>query len=174
MNMRKMFLLVAMISVAAGRCVAQEKPGSDSSAMHSHHDAVNRRGDEVMGFSHEKTTHHFRLYHDGGAIEVQANDPKDTASRDEIRSHLAHIAGKFAAGDFNAPMLIHSRVPPGVPTLKRMKDAVTYQFKETERGGTVRITTQDAEALKAVHDFLRFQINDHQTGDSLEVTEPQR
>jgi hypothetical protein len=30
-----------------------------------------------MGFSHDKTTHHFRLYPDGGAIEVTADDPND-------------------------------------------------------------------------------------------------
>ena len=31
-----------------------------------------KRGDHVMGFSDEKTTHHLRLYRDGGAIEVTA------------------------------------------------------------------------------------------------------
>ena len=51
-----------------------------------------------MGFSHEQTTHHFRLYADWSAIEMTANDPKDTESSDQIRMHLAHIAGMFAAG----------------------------------------------------------------------------
>ena len=56
-------------------------------AQDAHHAAVDQRGDQVMGFSHEKTTHHFRLYSDGGAIEVVTKDPKDTASRDQIRTH---------------------------------------------------------------------------------------
>ena len=63
-----------------------------------HHTAVDERGDHVMGFQHEKTSHHFRLTPSGGAIEVSANDPADTASRDAIRTHLAHIAGKFSEG----------------------------------------------------------------------------
>jgi hypothetical protein len=134
-------------------------------AQDVHHDSVDKRGDHVMGFSHEKTTHHFRLYKDGGAIEVTANDAKDTASRDQIQMHLAHIARMFANGDFNAPMLVHDRVPPGVAVLERLKDEVKYEFQRTERGGTVRITTASAEALKAVHDFLKFQIEDHRTGD---------
>jgi hypothetical protein len=134
-----------------------------------HHAAVNERGDHVMGFSHEKTTHHFRLYADGGAIEVAANDPKDSASRDQIRMHLGHIAQMFAAGDFNAPMLIHDQVPPGVPTLQKLKADITFKFDKTEQGGRVRITTKNPEALKAVHEFLRFQISDHQTGDSTAV-----
>jgi len=43
---------------------------------------VNMHGDEQMGFSHEKTTHHFELNYDGGAIDVRANDVRDTESRD--------------------------------------------------------------------------------------------
>src|SRR6266567_399604 len=86
-----------------------------------HHAGVHQRGDQVMGFSHEKTTHHFRLYKDGGAIEVTANDAKDTASRDQIQIHLSHIAGMFADGNFKAPMLIHEVTPPGVPALQRLK-----------------------------------------------------
>jgi hypothetical protein len=80
----------------------QQKP----SAEDQHHKGVVQRGDEVMEFSHEKTTHHFRVRPDGGAIEVEANKLEDTESRDAIRVHLAHIAKMFAAGDFSAPMLI--------------------------------------------------------------------
>ena len=58
--------------------------GAAAPAQETHPDGVARRGDRVMGFSHDKTTHHFRLFSGGGAIEVTANDPKDTASRDQI------------------------------------------------------------------------------------------
>jgi len=138
-------------------------------AQDAHHGAVDKRGDHVMGFSHEKTTHHFRLYKDGGAIEVTANDAKDTESRDQIRMHLSHIAKMFASGDFNAPMLIHDRVPPGVPVMQKLKSEIKYEFQETDRGGVVRITTSNEEAVKAVHEFLRFQIDDHGTGDAKDV-----
>jgi hypothetical protein len=37
-------------------------------------------------------------------------------------------------------------------------------------GGRIRIATESREALAAVHDFLRFQIKDHQTGDPLTVS----
>jgi hypothetical protein len=138
-------------------------------AQDAHHGAVDKRGDHVMGFSHEKTTHHFRPYKDGGAIEVTANDAKDTESRDQIRMHLSHIAKMFASGDFNAPMLIHDRVPPGVPVMQKLKSEIKYEFQETDRGGVVRITTSNEEAVKAVHEFLRFQIDDHGTGDAKDV-----
>lgn len=144
----------------------QQKPSADE----GHHQGVVKRGDQVMGFSHEKTTHHFRLYPDGGAIEAEAHDAKDSASGDEIRSHFGHIAKLLAEGDFSAPTLIHAQNPPGAETMKRLRNAIEYQLESTEKGARIRITTKDAEALRAVHEFLRFQIADHQTGDSTEMT----
>ena len=147
-------------------------PFAGLASQDEHHNGVNARGDQVMGFSHEKTRHHFRLYKDGGAIDVEANDPKDWATRDQIRTHLAHIAQMFAAGDFHAPMLIHSQVPPGVPTLEKLRAEVAYKFEKTERGGKVIIRTSNTEALDAVHAFLRFQISDHQSGTDIPVCVP--
>ena len=144
----------------------QQKPAPDE----HHHEGVVQRGDEVMGFSHEKTTHHFRLYADGGAIEAEAKDAQDTASRDAIRSHFGHIVTMFAAGNFSAPMLIHAQNPPGTEEMKRLREKIHYSLENTEQGGRIRIITKDAEALRAVHEFLRFQIKDHQTGDTTEIT----
>jgi hypothetical protein len=143
------------------------QPMSDMTDMQDQ--KMNERGDHVMGFDHTKTTHHFRLLADGGSIEVLANSPQDTDSRDQIRMHLGHIAKMFAAGNFNAPMLIHDQVPPGVPTMQKLKSDIQYKFEEIERGARVRISTNSPEALQAIYDFLRFQIKEHKTGDSFEV-----
>ena len=123
-----------------------------------------------MGFSHDKTTHHFRLYKDGGSIEALANHPGDAASRQEIRQHLQHIAGMFKSGDFNAPMLIHARTPPGVPTMKKLRNQIEYRVEETPKGARVRVSSENSKAVAAIHDFLRFQIQDHQTGDSMTIS----
>jgi hypothetical protein len=140
-----------------------------SPSPEDHFGGVNARGDQGMGFSHEKTTHHFHLLADGGAIEIQSNEPTDAAAQDAIRQHLAMIAVKFSQGDFAIPMFIHARVPPGVETMKRLKSKITYAAENTPHGAQLRITTHDAQALVAIHSFLRFQIEDHQTGDSLQV-----
>jgi hypothetical protein len=150
----------------------QDKPAPQQKAVQTdeRHQGVVERGNHVMGFSHDKTVHHFLLFADGGAIEVQAVDAQDTASRDAIRSHFTHIAKMFATGDFTAPMLIHMQNPPGTAEMKRLRQAIQYKLENTEHGGRIRITTKNAEALEAVHTFLRFQIADHQTGDSNEVS----
>jgi hypothetical protein len=63
-------------------------------------------------------------------------------------------------------MLVHDRKDvPGTKDLARLKDKVTYAYVETRAGGRVDIVTSDKEALAAVHAFLRFQIEDHHTGD---------
>ena len=148
----------------------------DPSAMHNmemgerHYDQVNKRGDVAMGFSHMKTRHHFRLSPSGGSIEVQADDPNDTASRDQIRRHLEQLPQAFKEGNFSAPMETHGRVPPGVPTMQQLRSQINYQYVQTKRGGKVLISTADPKALEAVHQFLRFQIQDHRTGDPANIT----
>jgi len=98
----------------------------------------------------------------------KGNEPTDAASQEAIREHLAMIAVKFAQGDFDIPMFIHATVPPGVETMKRLIDKIIYQAENTTQGAQLRITTHDTQALSAIHSFLRFQIREHQTGDSLE------
>jgi len=144
-------------------------PQDKAPAQDPHRQAVAERGDHVMGFPHDKATHHFRLYPDGGAIEVESNAAQDIATRDEIRSHFAHIVKMFAAGNFSAPMLIHEQNPPGADVMKQLKAKIKYEFGENERGAFIRISTSDADALKAIHEFLRFQIREHMTGDPLDA-----
>ena len=161
------------LAVFIANAQQQEKKSPPAQPMSSMSDMqdekMNERGDHVMGFDHTKTTHHFRLLADGGSIEVGANSPQDTEAREQIRMHLGHIAKMFAAGNFKAPMLIHDQVPPGVPTMQRLKSDIQYKFEETEQGARIRISTISPEALQAVYDFLRFQIKEHKTGDTLEV-----
>ena len=131
---------------------------------------MQHRGQMVMGFDQTKTTHHFSLYEDGGAIDISVNDPADTINRDAIRAHLPHIAQMFGAGNFEAPMEVHAQQVPGTAEMAKLKDRLTFKYIETPRGGRVDVVTTDKDALAAVHAFLKFQIADHKTGDSTRVT----
>jgi hypothetical protein len=164
MKIINLFFLLIFCPVYVSAIAQQSSPGNQDDFA-----GVNTRGDQRMGFSHEKTTHHFHLLANGGAIEIQSNEPTDAATQEAVRQHLAMIAVKFSQGDFAIPMFIHATVPPGVETMKQLKNKITYEAENTVGGAQLRIATQDAEALTAIHNFLRFQIQDHQTGDSLEV-----
>ncbi len=158
-------VLFACLLFAAVVVPSQNAPTTPQKAVDPHAAGVDTRGDRAMGFSHDATAHHFTLLRDGGVIEVEAKTDSDRTSRDEIRGHLAHIIAMFRAGNFEMPMFIHDRTPPGVPVLKEKRNSIRYTYERTHRGGRVRIETHDPDALKAVHEFLKFQIEDHRTGD---------
>jgi len=163
---------LSLIALILATAVAAAALAGEPDAGHTH--GVNVRGDHAMGFSHMKATHHFRLLPDGGMIEVTANDLADSVSREAIRAHLSHAAEMFASGDFSTPMRIHDRVPPGAADMQRLKDQIRYAYQPVDNGGRVRISTRNARALVAIHEFLRFQITDHKSGDPLEVVDAAR
>jgi hypothetical protein len=152
-------LLLAIFALAALTASAQ--------TGHTHHD-MEDRGNQGMGFAQDKTTHHFLLRKDGGAIQVTANSAGDKASIEHIRMHLGHIRAAFQAGDFNIPGFVHDQTPPGVRAMVKLKDHIHYPYEEIAQGGRVIIDTKNAEAVAAVQSFLRFQITEHKTGDPLE------
>src|SRR5579862_337796 len=171
----KHFVLALLLSLFASPILAQEAKPDDTMKdcpMHDQHTAhqatVEKNGDEAMGFPHDKTMHHFRLLPDGGAIEVTANNGKNAPNVQAIRSHLTHIVAMFTNGDFSIPMFVHSQVPPGVNEMKDRRAEISYSFEELPDGGKVRISTRNHDALNAIHDFLTFQIEDHQTGDKFD------
>ena len=122
--------------------------------------------EHVMGFSQSASKHTFRLLADGGAIEVRS---ADAATLKAIRAHLQMIAKEFAAGDFAKPLAVHDEMPDGAAAMKELRGEIRYAYSEIESGGRVRITTNNSRALEAVHQFLRFQIREHKTGDSIDV-----
>jgi hypothetical protein len=161
--------VVCVTGAAAQQSSTEQKGDKQSSPalcpMHDAHSQMNERGERGMGFSQTATTHHFLLNPNGGVILVEVNDPADTASRNNIRLHLNHIAQAFQNGDFDIPMFVHDTVPPGVPEMKQLRKNIRYAFEETPNGGRVIISSSDKGALAAIHEFLRFQIEEHKTGD---------
>ena len=147
---------------------AQHMTQQGQAAMQHDHD-MEHRGNQGMGFAQDKTTHHFFLGKDGGAIQVTANSADDKTSIEQIRHHLEHLSHAFQSGDFSTPMFIHDQTPPGVPVMIKMKDQIRYKYEEVANGGRVVISSANPEAVSAVQEFLRFQIKEHKTGDRLDA-----
>ena len=126
--------------------------------------AVDHRHDS-FGFSHAESRHSFKIAKDGGAIELTGADDATVA---KIRGHLREIADAFQKNDFATPAFVHDRTPAGVGAMQRLHDAIVYKYEEMPHGARVRMTTKSQEAVDAIHEFLRFQIVEHRTGDPLE------
>jgi hypothetical protein len=171
-------LFVALLTMLGGRLIdaAGQHPLMPPGMSHENHFAqmqrdaeMKKRGGAAMGFDQDAVVHHFALTPAGGAIQVEVRNQSDETNRQAIRTHLRQIATAFSSGDFEAPFMTHGEVPSGVATLQRLKNTLTYTFNETPNGGLIRIATTNAESVSAIHEFLRYQIREHHTGDPLIV-----
>ncbi len=171
-----MMLRPLLFALATWTAASAQHPPMPAGTPHEEHqrqmqrDAdLKTRGAAAMGFDQDETRHHFRLLATGGAIEVVVTDPADSATLDRVRTHLKQIADEFGRGEFGRPFATHGEIPPGVPTLSDRRKRVMYAYEDVPAGGRVRIATSDSKALAAVHAFLRYQIREHATGDSLAI-----
>lgn len=149
--------------------VMEKCPMMQGAASQYSHSEMNARGEKGMGFSQTATQHHFFLTANGGAIQVQVKDASDEVNLKAIRTHLKHIGQAFASGDFDIPMFVHDTTPPGVAEMKQLRNEIHYSFEQLPNGGRVVIDSGNQAAVDAIHQFLRFQIREHETGDSMGV-----
>ena len=159
----------AVLVLAAGAALAMDPATCPMHEQHMKHGAeVDRRHDTLVP-SHETTRHTFRVLENGGAIELRAKDPAAGETVDAVRAHLREIAAQFSRNDFSTPAFVHGRQPAGIADMQRLHASIAFRYEDVERGGRVRITTSDRDALSAIHDFMKFQIIEHRTGDSPKV-----
>jgi hypothetical protein len=135
-----------------------------------HGAGVDARHDSLVA-SHETTRHSFRLFRDGGAIELRATDQADQPTIDGVRVHLKDIAAQFKKNDFSTPAFVHGREPAGVAGMKRLHDAIRFRYETVDGGGRIRMTTANDDALASIHDFLKFQVVEHRTSNTGVVEE---
>ena len=154
-----------LLPLALAACAsAAEQPAHAAGAHDAGFAEMQTRGATAMGVDQYTSTHLFDDLDDGGRIELQ-RDVEDPAGIATIRAHLKEIAVSFAKGDFKTPAFVHGRDDvPGTAVMAAKHTAITYTYRDLPRGGEVRIVTQDAEALHAIHQFLAFQRSDHQAG----------
>ncbi len=171
--------LILILAAAALPGVLAAQQGHDHHAGHAAHHAshaqhaqtppdsafaaLQARGRQAMGVDQYTSTHRFDALPDGGRIELQrdGDDPEGVAT---IRAHLRAIAGAFARDDFGTPAVVHAQPVPGTEVMAARRANIRYEYRDLPRGGEVRITTADAEALRAIHAFMAFQRGDHRAG----------
>jgi hypothetical protein len=160
------FLIGAALGLPTSASAHDPVPGQQPD---SHHHGVLERGEQRMGFDQQTTLHNFVLMSDGGLVRVQAKSPRDHAAIQQIRGHLREIRNEFAKGNFEAPEFIHAKTPPGVSVMQQQKASIRYSYRIIAGGAELRISSKHANVVAAIHEFLKFQITDHNTGDSLQV-----
>lgn len=122
---------------------------------------VQARGAVAMGVNQYSSSHVFEPLADGGRVELQRN-AADSAGAAQIRRHMAEIASRFAAGDFRLPGFVHAQQVPGTEVMIRKRGAIRYVVESLPRGAALRLRSDDPAAVRAIHEFLAFQREDHQ------------
>lgn len=156
---RTIVLAMAALALPAALAAQQPEPAPHDTSFA----AMQRRGARAMGVDQYTSTHRFDSLADGGRIELQ-RDVADSAGVEQIRRHLRAIAAAFASGDFGTPAFVHLRQVPGTETMAAKRASITYAYHDLPRGGELRITTADPEAVRAIHDFMAFQRGEHHAG----------
>ena len=155
------------IDFATALCIASvacAKGKTSAAANDSAFAALQQRGETAMRVDQYTSQHVFEPLPDGGRIVLQRKE-KDPGGEQTIRAHMRTIAAAFSRGDFALPGFVHAMTDvPGTATMKRLHDEVTYTPRDIAGGGEVRISTKNAEAIAAIHDFLAFQRMDHRAG----------
>jgi hypothetical protein len=135
------------------------RTGEDSSFA-----ALQQRGGEAMGVDQYASAHVFEALPDGGRIVLQMKE-EDATGESVIRDHMRDIARAFTRGDFAIPGRVHATANvPGTGAMSRLRREISYEPRDLERGGEVRITTRNPDGVAAIHEFLAFQRQDHRAG----------
>jgi hypothetical protein len=173
-NMKKLIVVSIAWMALSGAAVSAQQHVMPPGMSHEEHlrllakdDALKQRGALAMGFDQDASVHHFLLQPNGGTIAVASKDTANAELIAQIRAHFRDIADAFQKGVFEKPVATHEEMPPGAKTMADRKEKITYSYVERPDGATVVIETRDRRARKAIHDFLRYQIVEHKTGDPL-------
>jgi len=104
----------------------------------------------IGGAEFERSSKRILLDKQGGMIEIQTTHPDDKQTRDAVRQQLQEEARTGIAFDS--------------PAVQQHKKEIQYRYENTPRGGRIRITARNREALVAIQDFLRSQMSNGARG----------
>jgi hypothetical protein len=127
--------------------------------------ALLTRATRVSGVDSERVNRHFYVLKNGGAVEITAKDANDDATIKAIQTYLKKESDLWMKGNFDNIAAVYGRAPEATTQLKKLRDNVTYAVVPEENGAVVRMLTINPMAKSAIHDYLRFQIDQLKTGD---------
>ncbi|UGY94280.1 aspartate carbamoyltransferase [Streptomyces gobiensis] len=153
---------VAVIGVAVAVALVAGGSQQDSGDRQTDRQkAVAERGQSVMPFDLEQTTHRFTPTATGGIQDVVADQRGDAEQVDLIRAHLRKEAQAFSRGDFSDPSRIHGADMPGLAELQDGYDRFEVRYEERADGATLTYATDDSALVDALHSWFEAQLGDH-------------
>jgi hypothetical protein len=131
---------------------------------------LNSRFSKALGTDASRIVQHYYLVKNGGVIEFTAKDPNDTTTISALQKYIDTQKDLFEKGKNDPDADVHGKVPDGVPILRKLRNEITFFAVKNDDGAALRMFSVNHQARQAIQNFLKFQINEHKTGDPL-VTE---
>ena len=152
----RLSIMTLVLAVGVGSSLAAQSPTKPDTAFAS----MQQRGKQAMGVDQYTSTHKFDSSPTGGRIELQ-RDNDDSTGVATIRAHIRDIARAFKSGDFSTPAFVHMQAVPGTKEMAALRSKISYEVRDLPRGAELNITTADATAINAIHQFMAFQRGEH-------------
>lgn len=157
-----LLVLTACTSTRTGETSGAEHRRRDA-ARDTSFAAVQARGAVAMGVDQYTSTHVFEPLPDGGRIALQC-DTADSAGTARIREHMRALRAAFSQGDFRLPGFVHDRAVPGTAVMAARRTLIVSEVESLPRGAALRLRSSDTSVVRAMHEFLAFQRQDHHAG----------
>jgi len=81
----------------------------------------------------------------GGGYEVRVTDPKDSRTVGAVQEELRKAA--------------EDQTKASTPAMQEHQQEIIYRYEQTNRGGRLRIETKSPDALRAIQNYLRSQMD---------------
>ncbi len=157
MKHRWFALIVGFSFLIASVAVAQTTPTAAD---------ANARLARVVGVIPDSIVLHYYLVKNGGVIEITTKQPDDTATANAIMKYLESQKDLFDKGKNDSDNDVHGQMPAGLLTMKKLKNDITFNAVRQDNGGVLRIFSVNEQARQAIHDYMKYEIAAHATGDS--------
>lgn len=158
---RRIQVLIAALAAVALAAVAYLLVVQNEPALAGRQTEIAAKGQQVMPFDLERTTHRFTKSATGGVQTVTADDSADAQQVKLIREHLTEEAAGFSRGDYGDPATIHGTDMPGLRDLEQGHARIDIRYTETPAGAQITYTTTDPSLVKALHSWFDAQVTDH-------------
>ena len=122
---------------------------------------IHNRGEMVMPFDLNKTTHVFTKTDQWGVQKIQVKDSQDTEQIELIRDHLKKEKELFDSGDFSDPSALHGESMPGLSILEQSADKLEVEYADLPDGAQLAYLTDDKEVIDALRMWFMTQLQDH-------------
>jgi hypothetical protein len=157
---RRWFAVVAVViaAVVVGLVGVLVTSGHDEPTRE---EVVAERGERVMPFDLDATTHVFDPTSFGGVQQVVADDPSDEGQITLVRRHLRHEMERFRVGDFGDPATIHGHDMPGLAVLESSAEELEITLRVLPDGAELTYRSDAPSVVEALHDWFAAQLADH-------------